>query len=1814
MSDLFKQESASKENLNKAFLEAMKKISKYAADQSKAAITIKATIVGIKDDSKRLYTVSYRNNTFDVTSNSDLNYQQGDNVYVLVPDGDFSKEKMIIGAVSTKPSMYISVIGNDNKYITISDNLIAGSSSVDLRSWYPEEKAVPADFTNFNTLFSKYIEEYNNFVFSAKIKTEIDKDHQVEGQYGLILHLPIFRDPGDGTSSWIEDTYDCRMDTTTIQGNVYDFTSAQLSNLYFSLPDNVIYDTSREPTISAFVNGFNYTEDPIGIDSDINFSDIQIKIVDKLSDSDISGYHLALVSSNGNYFLPEDITGKKLTPVLKLDGKKIDIKDWSCYWFEEDASIKTDNRDYHYLGGLGWKCLNEKINIQINEEGKETFEFNTSQKTWTVAEDAVPALKRYKCVLVQDDISVNAVIKLENLKNDIKINLFSFTGSNNFIKDIGEVMLTAQIIYPLKPDTIQLEYEWLRFDKNNNYIDNNFFELEQLNEEVDTDKWETKIKYSCSLVDKNNTIICNFYGRNANNERINLGTCSLMISTISESTYILTTLNGDVLYKYDSDGDSPLVANYDGPLSSKIETIKPIEFKVFKPNGTELNEKEYLACYYSWAFPKNSMLELVGYDTQEEKDALRQDDDYYYLEGYGQNSLNYNISSLFSRLKNNNSIILTVTFDHTNLSAVISPKFLKEGESGTNGNKFSAIIQYKATDGSYGYGERDEQKRIRKLQFVYFVSNRQWYKYDVTHAETTAIGNSELTVAIYNNGQPVTDYTNYQFKWEMFDAFGGSVDNEKVNFTCCELLAGENAYTQIIRPNVDWIDPIIYTNVVRVKVEIPDTETNKKEVIYAYYPIEITWINSNITYNEKMIIPTMTGGFDQVVYGSDGTGAEYDSANPFQCNDYLYENNSNKYWYNWESGSNIRVNSYSHEYTNRATPVTKFDSGISKNYIATRLTLNQEQRDLIDNEKNALEVDNRIYSESKDYYSDSKTTMNSFSDAFNKNALKTKVESASGLLAARAKLLDEALSLYYINEDIYEAFVDARIIDYDYESYYDRVKSSVNTALERARKLISTGSLSSVSDLNNIEIDSDIVAEYKQKVRQLDKYAQEQQMHLKQYNIYYTKLKAKTAGEYNYQEELDNVHDAYDYIYDTLVNNNDLRTLTNREGADQQDYINLKNSITIIYNTMKNGELNTLNDILTKVVNQLGTLLENYQNKDYQNKHFDEKVSDYENKINENEKLIESKNAALLPVATDLMLHIKPIVMLFNRFEMSNLNGWDGNKLYTDEKNNQYILAPQFGAGTKEDDGSFTGVTMGIRKFNNRSSVETGLFGYSSGEQSFFLNAEDGSAIFGRNGTGQILIDPSDENKGRIYSGNYYDEDSYGEDGKVRPSAQPSGKGMMINLTDGKIHLGTSVGQIHSGTHSILDSRYDGFYLGHDGLSIGAGVKIESNGHFIFGNKSTEDNQYIEYDGEKITLGGGIEITWARVTNKDNVITTNGNDGTTSIDDADLSNNDDFKGFKTEVDGSLNTTKIGSNYVISPKIAGGYLYLTGSQGSIEINPNGETGITGSAGKILSVKNSSGTEVIGFDSDGNAIFSGIIKGSKFTTTSYEPSGDPSINTQTGTDIVDDTIVLKQGVYGSILGNVTRISSDKIEFYNGGTNVYQTEISQGNLIIARRKGDVGEKVEITTNGITVGSSSNISVGNYSTIENAKISSYSIYGSNDVTSAKDMYINNFDKVASQKWVNEKGYITSSALSGYATETWVENKKYLTSSSLSGYATETWVSSHYVDDTEMGVHINNLNNAISKKANSGRYGIGGSITAPKDGGSCDFNLYVII
>ena len=132
-----------------------------------------------------------------------------------------------------------------------------------------------------------------------------------------------------------------------------------------------------------------------------------------------------------------------------------------------------------------------------------------------------------------------------------------------------------------------------------------------------------------------------------------------------------------------------------------------------------------------------------------------------------------------------------------------------------------------------------------------------------------------------------------------------------------------------------------------------------------------------------------------------------------------------------------------------------------------------------------------------------------------------------------------------------------------------------------------------------------------------------------------------------------------------------------------------------------------------------------------------------------------------------------PILFRYNAYGLAQDNAWDGSSVTLADG---AVMAPMAGFGSKNDQNQFSGVLLGaVSPTNTDGSTlsRRGIFGEYHGEETFFLNSDDGSATFGKKGEGQIIIDPS-QNEAIIKSGNYNEGQS----------------GMQINLSEPSIKWG----------------------------------------------------------------------------------------------------------------------------------------------------------------------------------------------------------------------------------------------------------------------------------------------------------------------------------------------------------------------------------------------------------------------------------------
>lgn len=147
------------------------------------------------------------------------------------------------------------------------------------------------------------------------------------------------------------------------------------------------------------------------------------------------------------------------------------------------------------------------------------------------------------------------------------------------------------------------------------------------------------------------------------------------------------------------------------------------------------------------------------------------------------------------------------------------------------------------------------------------------------------------------------------------------------------------------------------------------------------------------------------------------------------------------------------------------------------------------------------------------------------------------------------------------------------------------------------------------------------------------------------------------------------------------------------------------------------------------------------------------------------------------------------------------------------------------------------------------------------------------------------------------------------------------------------------------------------------------------------------------------------------------------------------------------------TTEIGKDYVISPKIGGGYMYIKGNNEiKIEINPEG-TEFDGHNGDYVFNISKRNKLIMGVDNEGNGHFSGKISGSEIsagTITGTTISGGKITGTAISAGTIDGCEISSGIITSSFEGNCTTI-------FNGGitneSNIYNTQLHVigGNLML-------------------------------------------------------------------------------------------------------------------------------------------------------------------
>ena len=1370
-------------DIQKSLLDSLSLVANSSAKNMQNTITIEAEVISVEDSGLNSYKVNYMNNKFIAYANTpNVQYTQGDKVYVLVPNGDFSKEKIIIGTIKPSGNIFTTSSSDVSYHLEKSDNLFKNVGDISLCSYETEIQNISID-NNISYLLSHYFQKYKTLLLSFKVKTAIPKEQQVKGNYGLSLKIPYLESHyNQETNETIQEAVlrEYIFDINNIIGNPYDFAENTQQDFYISIDSN--FDSSQDLEFSAFVRDF-YQEE--GHNDDIFISDISLKVVDILSETDKNGYFLSIAAERGEFFNKgEYYTTKKLTPILKLNGKDTNYKHLPCYWFIEDGSITEESEGYSLRGGRGWRCLNEKTEFTNPETGEKSFQYITNKFTYEVKIEDVIHTRRYKCVLVNTDFSLIAnTIEIKNLHSDIEISLSTQSGDTQYLSNIGYVNLIATVKteVPLFSSNGNIQYTWLRYDRAGKFLNSNFYEAVVQKDWSENDKtYKMEITFPTSIIEQVNTFYCFIkitdIDENGKYIEKDMGSVFINITTTSSKEFNLLINNGDKLYKYDAYGNSPYVGNYDGLESSVVRNIEPLQYRILKKDGTEFTDSEYAFCKTTWIVPKNSMIKVrEGLENTE-------DENYYYYQGMGRFDLPYTISHVFQVNNNNNDIQLKVEFNDTFLIALSSFKFLKDGQSGTNGTKYNAEIIYK-------------QDINPCLLYMVYINNQGWYyfNYDLKKLISLESKAPSFTVNVYKSGE-IFDPSKVRLQWGMFDT--------KTSKPCFEIDNG----TLSVADNDNL--PYDSCNIVQATIEVED-DAEKSEKLYAYFPINVIYLEDEISASEISTLPFIANGYKEVLYAADGTSPMYSQAD-FICQDLLIdeENKENElqYSYNWQISekANLDVETYNQASICTINPKDIYDNINNIHYIKLDVTLSDYDKEVVaDNLVNAKQE----YEAVKNNYTLSQDKINFLTQKASEIKVAdwyTKAEEAKVMLERRALCIEHAAAalqelekLFVYCEERKELIQDI----YNYNSFYISAKEKINEAIDSlfafGEASQGTDNLSTIVDLKDYKINLSL----------------EQDQNLKKsLGTTASSVLKSTIGLYNHMIQ------SYISAYNALqISGEEASAFVELITLLRDTLSDISSVYDAIINDLHNKELNfyTYNEIkynfFSRLINNLQLYFDINENSTTVAKHYLNSLSEAE--LKEATEIAERKYNYWIKradnLAIDHIICINPILLHYNRYELSNINGWDGNRIYTGT-NDEFLYAPQVGAGHKEEDNSFTGIIIGDKRDANNPLVkDTGLFGYHRGKQSIFLNAKDGSATFGKSGEGQIILTPGE--RAIIKSGNYNTS---------------KGTGMQIDLTTPEIKWGNGKFKVDAnGILTAVDGNFTGIINAKAGGQIG-GWKI----------------------------------------------------------------------------------------------------------------------------------------------------------------------------------------------------------------------------------------------------------------------------------------------------------------------------------------------------------------------------------------------------
>lgn len=432
---------------------AEKKISEIKFDK-----TIECIITSDVNADKGEYSAQYQDIIINVFSNNNtVKYRKDDNVYVLIPQGDFSNKKTIVGKKDNSGEDFIDIVDLIDKVQTMGDNYVAE----------PEDAIFKFSTAGNNQLkelsfkSESFIKDYKNklnLLIGASIYTDLNNE---DGDFGIKLDLTY--------TSGVRHVYTMSMNSMT--GNPYRLENRYQYKIFPLLLDDVV----RVNGLYLYVKGF---ATPVA--NAVQFKNIEVSYAKPKDVEGLEQFEAEIQTPEGAIFKNGILTPQEFLPMnmtLKKVGKVFRPNATYKWFFMDSTVVDADvNNGWDADGGLGWRYIKE------TDTYGGTIAFENGGRTLNVYPGFVPNFETFKCIAIfggevieypDGSTQTFGIIKQEAIQSITDqtdaVNVIIDSSMGDVFKeeeDIETTVLTCKVMFGsdlVEPN--KFLYSWSRLEK-----------------------------------------------------------------------------------------------------------------------------------------------------------------------------------------------------------------------------------------------------------------------------------------------------------------------------------------------------------------------------------------------------------------------------------------------------------------------------------------------------------------------------------------------------------------------------------------------------------------------------------------------------------------------------------------------------------------------------------------------------------------------------------------------------------------------------------------------------------------------------------------------------------------------------------------------------------------------------------------------------------------------------------------------------------------------------------------------------------------------------------------------------------------------------------------------------------------------------------------------------------------------------------------------------------------------------------------------------------------------------------------------------